>query len=309
MQDLIKRYFWVVGALTVVACAFFSAKCVGHFVEGKYLADAKHAPKITPMAPKTPVASATRTKEGKPISDRNMFCSDCAPPVPLVAPTDTDPSHIPITSLPLVLVATSVNTQPEHSFASVLNNDTQKQGAYYTNDTIPGAGPVKAIHYRYVDFQNTTTNRLERMSLLGDVPEVAAKPVAVAETPTDDNKDDLQAAIDSGIKKIDDSNYEISRDLVDKVLANPMAIAKGARVVPAVKNGKADGFKLYAIRPNSVYSKLGFSNGDTLHSINGFELTSADKALEVYTKLKEANSLAIEVTRRGKPVSINYTIK
>jgi general secretion pathway protein C len=148
------------------------------------------------------------------------------------------------------------------------------------------------------------------MSLLGDVP-VVTKPAAVAEAPPDDgkDKDDLQAAIDSGIKKIDDSNYEIDRALVDKVLANPMAIAKGARVVPAVKNGKADGFRLYAIRPSSVYSKLGFSNGDTLHSINGFELTSADKALEVYTKLKEANSLQIEVTRRGKPVTINYSIK
>jgi general secretion pathway protein C len=49
-----------------------------------------------------------------------------------------------------------------------------------------------------------------------------------------------------------------------------MAVAKGARVVPAVKNGKPDGFKLYAIRPSSVYSKLGLTNGDTIQSINGF---------------------------------------
>ena len=109
-------------------------------------------------------------------------------------------------------------------------------------------------------------------------------------------------SIDNGIKKIDDNNYEIDKSLVDKVLANPMAVAKGARVVPAVKNGKPDGFKLYAIRPSSVYSKLGLANGDTLQSINGFELTSADKALEVYTKLREATSLEVEVTRRGKPV-------
>ena len=113
--------------------------------------------------------------------------------------------------------------------------------------------------------------------------------------------DELQASIDNGIKKIDDNNYEIDKSLVDKVLANPMAVAKGARVVPAVKNGKPDGFKLYAIRPSSVYAKLGLTNGDTLQSINGFELTSADKALEVYTKLREATSLEVEITRRGKP--------
>ena len=50
-------------------------------------------------------------------------------------------------------------------------------------------------------------------------------------------------------------------------------------------------------------------NGDTLQSINGFELTSADKALEVYTKLREATSLEVNVTRRGKPVTLKYTIR
>ena len=136
--------------------------------------------------------------------------------------------------------------------------------------------------------------------------------VAVVDpTPTnpDEPKDDIQASIDSGIKKIDDNNYEIDKSLVDKVLANPMGVAKGARVVPAVKNGQPDGFKLYAIRPSSVYAKLGLANGDTLQSINGFELTSADKALEVYTKLREATSLEVEVTRRGKPVTLKYSIK
>jgi general secretion pathway protein C len=309
MQDIIKRYFWVLGALTVVACAFFAAKGVGHYVEARFMTDAKQAPKVPAIQSKPTVATSARSKEGKPLADRNMFCSECLPVTP-VAPVATDPSQIPLTSLPLVLVATSVNTDPADSQAAILNTQTQHQGGYYPGHNIPGAGPLKVVHSKYVDFHNTSTNRIERISLLGDVPIVTAPAVATTEpTTTDENKDDLQTAIENGIKKIDDSNYEISRDLVDKVLANPMAIAKGARVVPAVKNGQADGFKLYAIRPNSVYSKLGFSNGDTLHSINNMELTSADKALEMYTKLKDSNSLTVEITRRGKPVNINYTIK
>jgi general secretion pathway protein C len=58
-----------------------------------------------------------------------------------------------------------------------------------------------------------------------------------------------------------------------------------------------------------VYSKLGLSNGDTIHTINGFDLTSMDKALEVYTKVKEANNLTVSVTRRGKPTTLNYSIR
>jgi type II secretory pathway component PulC len=110
------------------------------------------------------------------------------------------------------------------------------------------------------------------------------------------------------ITKIDETNYKVPRKTVDAFLADPMSMAKGARVVPAIRNGQPDGFKLYAIRPSSTYARLGFHNGDTIHSINGFELTSADKALEVYTKLRDATSLTFELSRRGKPVELNIEI-
>ena len=126
---------------------------------------------------------------------------------------------------------------------------------------------------------------------------------------SEDDEAALAKAIEAGIKKIDDTHYEIQKSLIEKVLANPMAIAKGARVVPAVNDGKPAGFKLYAIRPSSIYAKLGLQNGDTLEKINGGELTSADKALEIYTKLREAKTVTINLTRAGKPVTITITIK
>ncbi len=307
MQDLIKRYFWVLGALAVMVCMLFAAKAAGHIIEAKFLGDSKTAPKVTPIARPEVTPTKTVDKDGGQFESRNMFCSDCTPPVATIA-ANADPSSIQITSLPLVLLATMVGPAEEQSYATIVNTDSQKQGAYSVGDPIPGAsGTLKAIRFKYVDFENN--GHLERIVLAGATP--PATPVAAVETPaaTDENKDDLQASIDNGIKKIDDNTYEIDKSLVDKVLANPMAVAKGARIVPAVKNGKPDGFKLYAIRPSSVYSKLGLTNGDTLQSINGFELTSADKALEVYTKLREATSLEMEVTRRGKPVTLKYTIR
>jgi general secretion pathway protein C len=90
---------------------------------------------------------------------------------------------------------------------------------------------------------------------------------------------------------------------------NPIGFTKGARVVPAMANGKPNGFKLYSIRPASVYSKLGLQNGDTLSAINGMELTTAEKALEVYTKLRDATTLEVGITRANKPDSITYSIR
>ena len=306
MQDLIKRYFWVIGAVTVIICAVFAAKATGSFLTAKFLADSTKPPKVTPIQPRVDaVVKPVRSKDGGQLASRNMFCSECTPAV-VVA---TDPSQIQQTSLPLVLLATNVSPDPKQSYASVINTESQKQGAYGTDEQLPGAsGKVKVIGYKYVDFENN--GRIERLTL-GGAP--VQTPVAVAEpTPPpagDGSGDDLQASIDNGIKKIDDTTYEIDKGLVEKVLVNPMAVAKGARVVPAMKNGKPEGFKLYAIRPTSVYAKLGLTNGDTLTAINGFELTSADKALEVYTKLREATSLELDVTRRGKPVTLKYTIR
>lgn len=309
MQDLIKRNFWVVGALTVVICAVFAAKATGSIVTAKFLGDSTTGPKITPV---TQVAKSddtpTRDKTGASLQARNMFCSDCAPPEP-IAPTNapTDSSGVVITSLPLQLLATSVGSTDKSSYASVANTATQAAGSYGIDDTLPGAtGKIIAIRYKYVDFIHN--GHTERLVIDGAV---APPPVvAVAEPPKEEgSKDDLASSVESGIKKIDDTTFEIDKSLVEKALENPMALAKGARIVPAMKNGKAEGFKLYAIRPSSVFAKLGLSNGDTLTAINGFELTTADKALEVYTKLREATNLELEVTRRGKPVTLKYSIK
>jgi hypothetical protein len=111
------------------------------------------------------------------------------------------------------------------------------------------------------------------------------------------------------IKKLNDTTYEVAADLRDTVLANPMAITKGARVVPAMQDGKPIGFKLYAIRPSSIYAALGIANGDTLVSANGSALDSTDKALEVYTQLRKAKQIKLELIRRGKPITITYTFK
>ena len=309
LQDLVKRHFWVVGAITVCVCAFFGGRAVAHIVEGKALTDSSKAPKVQPAArvDRTP-ATQSRSKAGKPLADRNIFCSECLPVVPVAAAGPVSGDGVPMTTLPLSLIATFVSD--DFKQATILNTSTLAQGGYMIGSEIPDAGKVVKIEYKYVDFENAAAGkRVERVSLLGEPPAAAAPPVVATAPVSTGPKDEMSAAIDSGIKKIDDTTFEVDRSLVDKLLANPLAASKGARVTPSIKNGKPNGIKLYAIRPSSIYSKLGLSNGDTIHSINGFELDSLDKGLEVYQKVKDASGLQVSVTRRGKPVTLNYSIK
>jgi hypothetical protein len=110
MQEMVKRYFWVVIALAVAGSAVFAAKLVNHVAANKVLADAKHGPRIVRPAAQPGVAAASRSKDGQPIIDRNIFCSDCLPPViEAAAPSaPVDPNVVVLTSLPLQLIATHV---------------------------------------------------------------------------------------------------------------------------------------------------------------------------------------------------------
>jgi general secretion pathway protein C len=314
MEAYIRQYFWVVGVLVVALCAVFTAKGVNHFIEAKYLPDRKES-RPMPRVSAASLAKASRSKVGTALVDRNMFCSDCLPPVAAEGPGGpvVDSNAPPETTLPLRLLATNVSTVEESSFASVQNTSNSRQGAYWTGDEIPEAGEIVRIRGKYVDFTNAKARRVERISLLAAAP-AAKAPVTTAASRTPAKQGtgpqaDLMAAIESGVRKTGENSWEIDRSVVDKVLANPAAVGRGARIVPSIKNGKPNGFKLYAIRPSSVYSKIGLMNGDTLHAVNGFELSTPDKALEVYTKVREASSLQVTVTRRGKPVDLNYSIK
>lgn len=136
----------------------------------------------------------------------------------------------------------------------------------------------------------------------------AGKP---GETPVDrgQERQAWKAAVARGVRSRGAHHVALKRDLLDKVLARPRRMARAVRIVPSIKDGKPYGFKLYAIRPGSLFAALGFKNGDTLTAINGNDLSSPDKALEVYAKVRGAKRLEVAVTRRGKPVTLRIDIE
>jgi S1-C subfamily serine protease len=97
---------------------------------------------------------------------------------------------------------------------------------------------------------------------------------------------------------------ELERGALDELLANPTLLARQARVIPALKDGEAVGFKLYGIRRGSLFSLLGIQNGDLIRSVDGIDLGDAEAAMEAYAKLRDAAQIEFELDRRGRPVSL-----
>ncbi|HEY1817967.1 MAG TPA: hypothetical protein VGG74_36745 [Kofleriaceae bacterium] len=110
------------------------------------------------------------------------------------------------------------------------------------------------------------------------------------------------------IVRDDKTHFHLPRSTIEAILADPMKYATVMRVVPAIANGVPSGFKLYAIHPGSLPTRVGLENGDRLDAINGMRLDSAEAALEAYAKLRHTVRLDLSLTRRDQPVEITISI-
>jgi general secretion pathway protein C len=140
------------------------------------------------------------------------------------------------------------------------------------------------------------------------ISEKGDEPRPIAAAPKVDKEEKPSDAGDADIRKVGENRYEVGQGEVDKALNNLAELSTQARIVPAFEGGKTVGFKLFSIRPGSLYSKIGLQNGDVITRINGYEMSSPEKGLEIYTKLKDSKTVTVDLKRRGKPQTLDYAI-
>jgi len=302
MLWILRKHYWLVTAATVIMCGAFAASAVSHVLEAAYLEESS-APAVIAPAPYRPTAPrAAPSKDGAALVERNMFCSTCTPePVVVAGPENPGEPGIPLTSLPLELVATNVASRPDWSFATIRNTASSHQGSYWVGDRLPGGGPIQLISGREVVFENPATSRIERVALLAQRKGEGARVAREAGSRTPDSPFGDQ------IRKIDETTFEVDRRLVTQLLARPEAI-KGARVRPVQNPDESVGFRFYAVSRTSLAAALGLRNGDVVSAVNGMEFTSPDRLLEIYGKVRELDRLSVTVSRSGRPVTLAYNV-
>ena len=224
---------------------------------------------------------------------------------------DFKESELQSCTVPATLRATLVaEGAPEYSLAVVVNNTTHEPAVFTENDgsnQIADDAWLVAIRSREVVVRRR--DHFERCLGEGDTANAAAPPPpAVAQTGSDEPPSPIPGDM-TGVTKQSETDYIVERAEVDRTLANLNEVATQARIVPSFKNGKSNGFKLFSIKPGSIYSKIGLQNGDVIQKINGYDMNSPDRALEIYTKLRDATSLTIELQRRGANQTMNYGIR
>lgn len=311
MELFFRKYFWVVNLAFLLGASYFTAKTANVFV-GAALApssDVNQAPATTvsvlgPTTPKvalSPEAVSKVTGIELPKPEEIAAAEDAEPAMPDLSSQDPVKSGLRVR-----LLGTMVANVPEWSMANIEDSASKVATVYMVGDKLLTAEILEIELKRVIINNNGRKEFIDGEA--GTGAEVPLPHVATAAGPAN-TAPPPGSGVGQGIKETGADTYEIPRDEINKALGNLNDIAMQARIVPAFKDGVATGFKLFSIRPDSLYTKIGIQNGDIVRRINGFEINSPDKALEVYTKLKESNRIEIEVDRNGSPVRKTYNVR
>lgn len=306
MEAVVKKHFWLVNLVFLALGAWLLAGSINGVIAHKL----RQIPSMNLQASKAsslPRQSTEPSRDYQRITDLNYFESALTTPVEQgPAIDDSNAKNLPevLSSLNAALRGTIVAEPSAWSMALITDKNKSETGAYRIGDLLMDEAKVVAILSDKVVL--TRSGQTEYLELQD---QGAAKVASGPKMPPPPAGVPPNEPSGEGIRKVNDDKYVIARSEIDATLNNLNNIAMQARIVPSFKNGESDGFKLFAIRPGSLYSKIGIQNGDIIHKINGFPINSPDKALEVYQKLKSARSIDVELTRRGQTKSLNYEIQ
>ena len=324
LEVFLKKYGWVANLILLAVAAWLLAKTVNTAIG----AAIRPTPRVDsgggPAAPPAPILASLDVDKLYPLIGQKpppVVVAGTAPDVPPPPKTCSDLQAPPVaTSLRAQLVAAIVSEKPLRSVAVIVDKGTGQTSTYGVGDEIQGA---KLLSVERIRDDQDPSGRAFRVAAIvchdgrkefvdfgtgggGAIVPVSAPNVGVAPVPPPSGA--ASGPPPDGIKKIADNKYDVKKSVLDGTLSNLNSVATQARIVPSFKNGVANGFKVFSIQPNSFYSSIGVENGDVIQKINGYEINSPDKALEIYQKLREARHVTVDLERNGQTIRKEYNV-
>lgn len=204
-------------------------------------------------------------------------------------------------NLDVKLIATLVAEPAEYSSALIADNSTPDLPQTYSIGDKIHDRTVKTIENDRVGLERTDGTIEYLVFGSGDLS-LASAP---ASTTTASGE-----ATAEGVTQLGENKYAITKDVFDKYLNDPEGLAGlGRALLHRGADGEYDGYRLSAIRRNSIADQLGIKNGDIVHSVNGQSLSSVQSAMGAFNSLRTEQKFCFQVSRRGSPTELCYEVQ
>jgi general secretion pathway protein C len=311
---------------TLAVCALFCAQGATALLAERVLTnevDARPAPSRKAVVH----LRATRRRDPSIILRRNIFNSALGD----LSMVPSEDSELPMEDLPAedvktlctgdmrVIGTVVIPGDLERSLAAIVGSD-KRASLHYGGTEVEGSR-IRAIESDAVVLQSKAgLCRLAMFQVAGADKKLVFRPAKKADlkkkkpstrkAPTADRNAGLsESEMAEGIDRVNDSNYNLSRSMLNKVLDNAGKIIGIAAIAPKIENGESIGMEIRGVRPDTLLTKIGIQNGDILESINGQSLSNPDAALGAYTTLRTADKFTLSVRRGGQSMMINYNLQ
>lgn len=272
-----------------------------------------------PAAPPPLTRVETRTEEavgsviGEPdaavILQRNLFGSKVLDKTAAAEEkSEEDLQNLPESTLPLKLLGTVVQSQGKRSFAIIQDTGTRDQQIHFVGDEIREGTTISSVtRNRVVLLRNGREEILEMeedQSTASRAGVDRLRPTRAARTRTAPASEESVT-----VRKVGDNSFVMDRREVEGVLQDFNKLLTQIRVVPHFADGKPDGFKIFNIRPGSLFASLGMVNGDIIKRVNGLEITGPEQALQMFQQLRDESQVTVDLERFRKNLTLQYEIR
>ncbi len=289
--EYIKKYLWVVRLLVLALCAYLLANAGSIYIRGKIAT----APTINLAASEAGSSAYTSISTYDVLLKRSLFYSDGVDPEAGFSKLDSGPM---IGSDDFTLLGVIAGL-PEISFAVINTRHDGKTGVFSIGEKVADTAEVMVIRAREVELLHNGELKVIKLPDLGDGLQAR------------DNRWNRAAGVNvaDGIKKIGENEFVISSEVIENAFDDMAGMLRGARIMPNIENGNINGFKVYRIKKDSLYKKIGLENGDILHRVNSVEIKGPEDGLRLFQELRTAKNISIDVTRKGSRQTLSYTVK
>jgi len=212
------------------------------------------------------------------------------------------------TSLELSLLGTIAGDSTS-ARAIILDKRERSQDIYRVGDSVQEA-EIRQILRGKVILRHGEKDEILIMVEGDNKPKHAAKPAAKAgnrRSPASRSRRQARAEPQEEIsEEIEVVTIPIGQEVLQNSMNDINELMTQVRVRPYFRRGKPEGLIVSQIKSDSVFSKLGLTNGDIISSVNGNLMSSPEEAFQFYSSLKSGEEVNIEITRRGKKKLLTY---
>ena len=247
------------------------------------------------IAGPSPASPAEDLSAYAPILEKGLFGKATEGKLTPMTQAAAEKSPAATSQKDLLLLGTAVGSFRE-TFALIAKLSTKEERVFRLGDKVFDIGPLVAVRKEVAEVLSAG-QRIKIMSPSASAEEEKAAPPA------------QNPAAGSLASQVGAGSYVVDQRALNAALDNIGQAMTDARLLPSVKDGKVEGFRISEVKPAGVFGMVGIKNGDVLQKINDFPIDSPEKAIQSFVTLKGQSRIKLDIVRDGKPSTLTYDIR